>query len=166
MKHLPAYTVMLKCFKFQMFAFILHVSQATKRLHSVSDIYVRVCVVKKKQQKFLSLFFYLDKSHSQRQTSACKRTQSRGNSRPHFGDGVYRPHSQHTLRFQTRSFRKASSTDWSWSGGGEWRHRSASENRKRLGVGGFKVQIHKNHRDVRYKIPHEVIVIHVFPLWF
>lgn len=167
MKHLPAYTVMLKCFKFQMFAFILHVSQATKRLHSVSLTFTLVYALwKKKQQKILSLFFYLDKSHSQRQTSACKRTQSRGNSRPHFGDGVYRPHSQHTLRFQTRSFRKASSTDWSWSGGGEWRHRSASENRKRLGVGGFKVQIHKNHRDVRYKIPHEVIVIHVSPLWF
>lgn len=167
MKHLPAYTVKLKCFKFQMFAFILHVSQATKRLHSVSLTFTLVYALwKKKQQKILSLFFYLDKSHSQRQTSACKRTQSRGNSRPHFGDGVYRPHSQHTLRFQTRSFRKASSTDWSWSGGGEWRHRSASENRKRLGVGGFKVQIHKNHRDVRYKIPHEVIVIHVSPLWF
>lgn len=168
MKHLPAYTVMmLKCFKFQMFAFFLHVSQATKRLHSVSLTFtLGYALWKKKQQKFLSLFFYLDKSHSQRQTSACKRTQSRGNSRPHFGDGVYRPHSQHTLRFQTRSFRKASSTDRSWSGGGEWRHRSASENRKRLGVGGFKVQIHKNHRDVRYKIPHEVIVIHVSPLWF
>lgn len=57
MKHLPAYTVMLKCFKFQMFAFILHVSQATKRLHSVSDIYVRVCVVKKNSKNFYHSFF-------------------------------------------------------------------------------------------------------------